>query len=123
MTTSEFMVAGMMPSLTQAFGVSVTQIGTLISLYAIGMVVGGPLLTVGLLKLRVPNKKALLWLLGFYAIAQSVAASATATRSWPSPESPRVWLAPPASACRWRSVPRSWAWRRADVRRPSWSAD
>ncbi|KSG99730.1 MFS transporter [Pseudomonas aeruginosa] len=77
LTTSEFMVAGMMPSLTQAFGVSVTQIGYLISLYAIGMVVGGPLLTVGLLKLRVPNKKALLWLLGFYAIAQSVAASAT----------------------------------------------
>ncbi|QKH38361.1 MFS transporter [Achromobacter pestifer] len=77
LTTSEFMVAGMMASLTQAFGVSVTQIGYLISLYAIGMVVGGPLLTVGLIKLRVPNKKALLWLLGFYAIAQSVAASAT----------------------------------------------
>ncbi|WP_454695070.1 MFS transporter [Achromobacter aegrifaciens] len=77
LTTSEFMVAGMMSSLTQAFGVSVTQIGYLISLYAIGMVAGGPLLTVGLIKLRVPNKKALLWLLGFYAIAQSVAASAT----------------------------------------------
>lgn len=77
LTTSEFMVAGMMPSLTQAFGVSVTQIGYLISLYAAGMVVGGPLLMVGLLKLQVPNKKALLWLLGFYAIAQSVAASAT----------------------------------------------
>lgn len=77
LTTSEFMVAGMMPSLTEALGVSVTQVGYLISLYAIGMVVGGPLLTVGLLKLRVPNKKALLWLLGFYAIAQSVAASAT----------------------------------------------
>ncbi|MGB3430417.1 MFS transporter [Achromobacter sp.] len=77
LTTSEFMVAGMMASLTLAFGVSVTQIGYLISLYAIGMVIGGPLLTVGLIKLRVPNKKALLWLLGFYAIAQSVAASAT----------------------------------------------
>lgn len=77
LTTSEFMVAGMMPSLTQAFSVSVTQIGYLISLYAIGMVVGGPLLTVGLLKLRVPSKQALLWLLGFYAVAQSVAASAT----------------------------------------------
>lgn len=77
LTTSEFMVAGMMPSLTQTLGVSVTEIGYLISLYAIGMVVGGPLLTFGLLKLRVPNKKALLWMLGFYAIAQSVAASAT----------------------------------------------
>ncbi|MDQ9126157.1 MFS transporter [Serratia fonticola] len=76
LATSEFMVAGMMPSLTQAFDVSVAQVGYLISLYAIGMVVGGPMLSVGLLKLRVSNKKALLWLLGFYAIAQSVAASA-----------------------------------------------
>ncbi|MGO3891587.1 MAG: MFS transporter [Paenalcaligenes sp.] len=77
LTTSEFMVAGMMPSLTQAFGVSVEQIGYLISLYAIGMVVGGPLLTVVLLRLGVPNKKALLGLLGFYAAAQSVAAMAS----------------------------------------------
>ncbi|MFC0267260.1 MFS transporter [Kushneria aurantia] len=77
LTTSEFMVAGMMPSLTQAFDVSVTQIGHLISLYAIGMVIGGPLLTCGLLTLRIPNRKALLWLLGFYAVAQAVAASAT----------------------------------------------
>ncbi|MGG4606473.1 MFS transporter [Paenalcaligenes sp. Me131] len=77
LTTSEFMVAGMMPSLTHAFDVSVTQVGYLISLYAIGMVVGGPVLTVLLLRLGVPNKKALLCLLGFYAAAQSVAASAS----------------------------------------------
>lgn len=76
LTTSEFMVAGMMPSLIQALGVSATQVGELISLYATGMVIGGPLLTVALLKLRVPNKQALLLLLGFYAIAQSVAALA-----------------------------------------------
>ncbi|MCE3604363.1 MFS transporter [Massilia sp. P8910] len=75
-TTSEFMVAGMMPSLSRAMGVSLTQIGYLISLYAIGMVIGGPLTTVALLKLRIPNKQALLWMLGLYAIAQSIAASA-----------------------------------------------
>ena len=72
LATSEFMVAGMMPSLTQAFGVSVTQVGYLISFYAIGMVIGGPVLTVGLLKLRVSNKKALLFLLSLYALAQAV---------------------------------------------------
>lgn len=77
LATSEFMVAGMMPSLTQAFGVSVTEIGYLISFYAAGMVIGGPLLTVGLLKLRISNKKALLWLLVIFTIAQSVAASAS----------------------------------------------
>lgn len=77
LTTSEFMVAGMMPSLALAMDEPVTRIGYLISLYAMGMVIGGPLSTIVLLKLRVPNKKGLLWLLGFYILAQSVAASAT----------------------------------------------
>lgn len=77
LTTSEFMVAGMMPSLALAMDEPVTRIGYLISLYAMGMVIGGPLSTIALLKLRVPNKKGLLWLLGFYILAQSVAASAT----------------------------------------------
>lgn len=75
-TTSEFMVAGMMPSLTQALGVPVAQIGYLITLYAAGMVVGGPLLTALLLWLRAPNKQALLGLLMLYTVAQSVAAAA-----------------------------------------------
>lgn len=76
-TTSEFMVAGMMPSLAQGLGVPVAKVGYLIALYAIGMVVGGPITTVGLLKLRIPNKQGLLCLLGLYALAQSVAASAS----------------------------------------------
>ncbi|WP_043420335.1 MFS transporter [Cupriavidus basilensis] len=76
LTTSEFMVAGMMPSLTAAFGVTVTEIGYLISLYAAGMVVGGPLLTVGLLKLQVPHKRALLWLLAIYTVGGAMAAMA-----------------------------------------------
>lgn len=77
LTTSEFMVAGMMPSLALAMDEPVTRIGYLISLYAMGMVIGGPLSTIALLKLRVPNKQGLLWLLCLYVLAQSVAASAT----------------------------------------------
>lgn len=77
LTTSEFMVAGMMPSLALALGEPLTRIGYLISLYAIGMVVGGPLITVGLLKLRITKKEGLLGLLSLYVIAQSIAASAT----------------------------------------------
>ncbi len=95
-TTSEFMVAGMMPSLALAMGKSVTQIGYLISLYAIGMVIGGPLITIGLLKLRVTNKKGLLWLLGFYALAQSIAAAAT---SYDIMASARLATGVAASAC------------------------
>ena len=76
LSTSEFMVAGMMPSLAHALGEPVARIGYLISLYALGMVIGGPLVTFGMLKLRIPNKPGLLCLLGVYAIAQSLAASA-----------------------------------------------
>lgn len=76
LSTSEFMVAGMMPSLAHALGEPVARIGYLISLYALGMVIGGPLVTFGMLKLRVPNKQGLLCLLGLFAFAQSAAASA-----------------------------------------------
>ncbi len=76
LTTSEFMVAGMMPSLTTAFGVTVTDIGYLISFYALGMVVGGPLLTMGLLRFRVSNKTGLLGLLVVYVMTQVISALA-----------------------------------------------
>lgn len=77
LTTSEFMVAGLMPSLASAMQVPVDRIGYLISLYAMGMVIGGPLATLTLLKLRVSNKNGLLGLLALYIAAQSAAALAT----------------------------------------------
>ncbi|MDX7999924.1 MFS transporter [Xenorhabdus sp. Reich] len=77
LTTSEFMVVGMMPSLTTVFDVTVADIGYLISLYAVGMVVGGPILTALFVTLRMPNKQALLWLLGLYSIGGIIAATAS----------------------------------------------
>ncbi|WP_421088435.1 MFS transporter [Pseudochrobactrum sp. MP213Fo] len=77
LTTSELMISGMLPSLQQAFGRSIADIGNLISLYAMGMVIGGPLVTVLFLSLKIENKRGLLFLLIFYALAQSVAASTT----------------------------------------------
>lgn len=73
-TTSEFMVAGMMPSLAAAFQVSVGQIGYLISLFALGMAIGGPIATALLLHLCVPNKQGLLWLLGLFLAGSLLAA-------------------------------------------------
>lgn len=75
LTTSEFMVAGMMPSLAHALNVPVPAIGYLISYYAAGMVVGGPVLMLGLL--NVPRKRALLVLIAVYTLGQSIAAAAT----------------------------------------------
>ncbi|MFD1198144.1 MFS transporter [Brucella gallinifaecis] len=75
LTTSELMISGMMPALQQAFGRSVSDIGNLISVYALGMTVGGPLVTILFLALKIENKRGLLFLLVFYALAQSIAAS------------------------------------------------
>lgn len=77
LTTSEFMVAGMLPSLASALAVSVGEVGNLISLYALGMAIGGPVLTALLLVRGLPNKRALLWLLATYVAAGIVAACAS----------------------------------------------
>ncbi|MEF3327901.1 MFS transporter [Oceanobacillus oncorhynchi] len=71
-TTSEFMVAGIMPSLSEEFNVSIAAIGYLISAYAVGMIAGGPILTIALLK--VPLKKGLMALTLVFLIGQTIAA-------------------------------------------------
>lgn len=58
MTSSEFMMSGLMPQVAEGLGVSIVAVGYLISTFAIGMVVGGPLLTFGLL--RMTKKRALI---------------------------------------------------------------
>ncbi|UFH50765.1 MFS transporter [Pseudomonas sp. KNUC1026] len=76
LVTAEFMVAGMMPALAEAFSVSLAQLGNLIAYYALGMCLGGPPMTVALLALRVGNKTALVGLLALYVAAGVLAALA-----------------------------------------------
>jgi len=95
LTTAEFMVAGMMPALATDLGVSIGQIGYLISWYALGMALGGPPLTLLLLALRLAEKSALLWLLSLYLIGAVVAALAT---SYPVMAAGRVLMGVASSA-------------------------
>ncbi|MCF7533646.1 MFS transporter [Pseudomonas petrae] len=76
LVTAEFMVAGMMPALADAFSVSLAQVGNLIAFYALGMAIGGPLVTVLLLSRGVSNKRSLIALLVCYGVAGAVAAAA-----------------------------------------------
>lgn len=71
MTTSEYMVAGLIMSMSIDLGVSIPKIGYLITLYSLGMVLGGPLLATFLVKLS--NKTALLTITGIFLVAQVVA--------------------------------------------------
>jgi DHA1 family inner membrane transport protein len=54
-TTGEFVVAGILPDVAADLGVSIPAAGLLSSAYAIGMIVGGPVLTV--LTARTPRRR------------------------------------------------------------------
>ncbi|OTA14867.1 CmrA [Xenorhabdus vietnamensis] len=74
MVTSEFQVTGMVPIMAYDLGVSISQIGYLVSLYALAMAFGGPLLAMGLLK--TPPKRALIILYMIFIIGEVVGALA-----------------------------------------------
>ncbi|MGG2458445.1 Cmx/CmrA family chloramphenicol efflux MFS transporter [Streptomyces sp. RGM 3693] len=56
--TSEFMLSGLLPNIAADLGVSIPDAGLLISAFAIGMVLGAPVLAVA--TLRVPRRTALI---------------------------------------------------------------
>ncbi len=72
--TSEFVVMGLMPDIARGMGVGETQVGHVISAYAIGVVVGAPLLAI--LGARLPRRPMLLFLMGFYALGNLASALA-----------------------------------------------
>ncbi|MCD7098162.1 MFS transporter [Stenotrophomonas sp. MMGLT7] len=73
-TTAEFAVAGLIDGLARDLGVQVTAIGYLVSIYAAGMMLGGPVVVLVLARLR--ERTALALVLAAFALAQLVAALA-----------------------------------------------
>ena len=72
--TTEVVIAGLLPEVATDFGVSLPTAGLLVSGYALGMVVGAPLLTV--LGAKMPRKRLLLALVGLFIVAALVSALA-----------------------------------------------
>ncbi|MCR6664318.1 MAG: MFS transporter [Luteimonas sp.] len=70
--TSEFASMGLMPNMAAALGVNEPQVGHLISAYALGVVVGAPLLAI--LGASWQRKRLLLALMGFYALGNLASA-------------------------------------------------
>lgn len=75
MTTSEFMVAGMLPELASGLGVSISAIGYLVSAYAVAMAVGGPVVSAALA--RASRSRSLMLLLATFLAGQVLGAVAT----------------------------------------------
>ncbi|MEV0255132.1 Cmx/CmrA family chloramphenicol efflux MFS transporter [Streptomyces sp. NPDC050732] len=72
--TSEFMLSGLLPGMADDLGVSVPDAGLLISAFAVGMVVGAPLLAVA--TLRWPRRTALVSLQAAFVVAHVIGALA-----------------------------------------------
>ncbi|MEU6211649.1 Cmx/CmrA family chloramphenicol efflux MFS transporter [Streptomyces sp. JL4002] len=72
--TSEFMLSGLLPPIAEDMGVSIPQAGLLISAFAIGMVVGAPLLAVA--TLRLPRRTTLVSLISLFGLGQVAGALA-----------------------------------------------
>ncbi|BBA95402.1 putative transmembrane efflux protein [Actinacidiphila reveromycinica] len=76
--TTEFVMMGLLPNVADDLGTSVPTAGYLVSAYALGVVVGAPLLTA--LGSRVPRKRMLLLLMGLFTVGNL--ASAVAPGYW-----------------------------------------
>jgi predicted MFS family arabinose efflux permease len=76
LNTTEVMVAGLLPSLSDGLDVSITAAGNLVTVFALGMVFGGPPLTLTLM--RAPRKPALVLMMVLFLVGQTIGALATA---------------------------------------------
>ncbi len=72
--TSEFMLSGLLPPIADDLDVSIPQAGLLISAFAIGMVIGAPLLAVA--TLRLPRRTTLIALITVFGLGQVAGALA-----------------------------------------------
>ena len=72
--TTEFVMMGLLPNVADDLGTSVPTAGYLVSAYAIGVVIGAPLLTA--LGARIPRKRMLVLLMGLFTIGNLASALA-----------------------------------------------
>ncbi|MFW6641024.1 MFS transporter [Nocardiopsis algeriensis] len=64
--TAEFVIMGLLPEVADGLGVDISSAGYLISAYALGVVVGAPLLTAA--ATRLPRKSVLILFMGLFAL-------------------------------------------------------
>ncbi len=72
--TTEFVMMGLLPNVADDLGTSVPTAGYLVSAYALGVVVGAPLLTA--LGARIPRKRMLVLLMGLFTVGNLASAAA-----------------------------------------------
>src|SRR4051795_4024501 len=72
MCTTEYIVAGLLEQMAADFGVRTSQVGLLITAFAIGMIVGAPVMAIA--TLRLPKRATLVLALAIFAAGHVIAA-------------------------------------------------
>lgn len=72
--TTEFVTMGLLPQIADGVGISIPQAGHMISAYALGVVVGAPVIAIFGAKL--PRRALLVWLMAAYAVFNALSALA-----------------------------------------------
>jgi MFS transporter, DHA1 family, inner membrane transport protein len=72
--TTEFVIAGVLPEVADGLGITVPTSGTLVSAYALGIAIGGPLLTIA--TARLPRRELIIGLLVTFILGQAACALA-----------------------------------------------
>ncbi|SEM71761.1 Multidrug resistance protein [Paenisporosarcina quisquiliarum] len=73
--TTEFVSVGLLPLISNDLDISLTTAGLTVSLYALGVTIGAPVLTS--LTSRMPRKSLLLWIMIVFIIGNGIAAGTT----------------------------------------------
>ena len=72
--TTEFVIMGLLPSVAHDLGVNIPQAGYLVSGYALGVVIGAPI--IAMLTVRLPRKPALLGMIAVFIVGNVLCALA-----------------------------------------------
>lgn len=72
--TAEFVIAGLLPDVATGLGISIPVAGYLITAYAVGIALGGPILA--LLTKKMSRRTLIIWLCGSFTVGQALCALA-----------------------------------------------
>ena len=70
---TEFISVGILPSISESFGISISTAGLITSIYALGVAIGGPILTS--LTAKLPRKQVLLSVIVLFIIGHIIKAA------------------------------------------------
>ncbi|MFZ3594220.1 MFS transporter [Streptomyces sp. BH104] len=72
--TTEFVIMGLLPNVADDLGISIPDAGHLVSAYALGVVIGAPLLAA--VTARMPRRRVLIGLMALFVVGNAVSAAA-----------------------------------------------